>query len=223
MRTDVQRRKGLHEALLTSSLRPDAVVVTHARLSAQATPEETTVDTFCHDLPQPADHGRRYDCLDDDRSAIRRTVVAADRTPIGETAEFIETSEREGERLRAKAQQRFGLVVPPFPPRLRIAVGNPERFRAFARAYTEGRIEKRVDSEGAAHWYLTDGNLFLTSGADASLQSAAANYVWHGRQTPLAPTPRGAGDFAALDAWRERRNAPDPDTVVLAAIHVAAL
>jgi von Willebrand factor type A domain-containing protein/tubulin-like protein len=186
----------------------------------------SVVEAFKSLIPQPASHGSRLEERGDDSSAIRRIemdelTVAKEGFAQGPLY-FTEAAEQAAELLRQRAEKKYKIVVPPFPPELRIALAHPAAFKSFARAYKAGHIVHQLDSAGARQWGRLHTAEFLTFEDHHSLASAAANYVWHIRPLPQTFTPvEPGGSFAKLEQWLRERSVPDDDTLCLIAIDIS--
>ena len=220
-----ERQRMLARKLVDTQTAPRRVLVTAPGLNGWHSRELKTLNGFVKLIPQPANHGIRYDQLSDDHSAVRRMEIIEDgnykRPLIGTKLPFVEAAEQAAEIIRLRAEKKYGISIMPFPPRLRIALSHAESFRSFARAYKAGSIGLRRDRSGAQQWMFLDRGEFLTFGSDRTLATAAANYVWYVNTPPKAfRASEERGSFAKLEQWLKSRHSLDDDTLVQLAIDV---
>jgi hypothetical protein len=189
--------------------------------------QRAVMEDFKQSIPHPASHGELNHQTGDDHSAIRRLELT--EAPLVELSNrqallpFVETGECSADLLRRRAESKYQILVPIFPPQLRIALTDPTAFQSFARAYRSGHILRRPDAAGREQWIFLDTGDFLTAGSDDSLSSAAANYVWRLTSKPQDFTLIGnGGDFSKLDMWKTNPGMPDDHTIALIAIDSSA-
>lgn len=213
-RLDEDERDQLARAILDSGVRPDAVLV--------AAPAD--LDEFRRSIGQPAADGLRNDCVAADVSSIRRTAVTSSpaRVAVAANPPYVETAERESDRIRFRIGERYSIRVPSLPPELRIAAAHPSRFRSFADAYETGGIVRRQDESGVPRWYAVDRREFLGVDDRSALAHAAASYVYADPVPAAARAASADADFSALDEGIARGGDLNEDGLVLAAIRVAA-
>lgn len=214
------QRGALASALLDLDTAPRRVLI----VSPDATQpdEQQAVTSFADAIPQPPNHGLREDRAGNDHASLRRIELAVNpQIPTWRGKKiFIEAAEQAAEALRLRAEKLYQIQVPPFPPQLRIALAQPDRFLSFARAYKAGHIHQVLDAAGAEQWAWRETGEPLTFGARRSLADAAAHYVWFvGASVQIAAEM--SGDFTKLEAWQVNRFFPDNDT--LTQIAIAAL
>lgn len=212
-RMDEQQRQKLADTLLQSGLRADAVIV--------AAPAD--LEDFSRLTSQPASDGVRGDCTADDVSSIRRASVAAPAVTEAGVAKppYVETAERESDRIRLRIAERYRIRVPVLPPELRVAAAHPSRFQSFARAYESGGIVRKPDESGQSRWYAVDRQEFLGFQEQADLAEAAANYVYSDTPAAEPAVQRAPGDFSALDEGIAHGGALNEEGLVQAAVRVA--
>lgn len=218
----VERLEKLARGLVDPATSPQKVLVVTPRPVEKQGAEPRALEEFRQLIPQPANHGERRERAGDDHAAVRRVEVNAaaadDPDEPGEPV-YVAAAEQAAERVRRRAQKKYGLFVPPYPPELRIALAHTEAFLSFVRNYKAGHIVRQEDAAGARQWALSNTSEFLTFGGQSSLAQAAANYIWYvGAPPGLPPPDGGAGDFSGLKAWLQRRNYPDEETLVQIAI-----
>jgi hypothetical protein len=178
------------------------------------------LEAFEQAIPPPQNRQMSF-VRSDDPSAVRRLAVVHPRPTPPPRGRFVETAEQLAEQVRQRFATAHELVVPVFPPALRIALSRPEAFQSFARAYLAGHVIRHQDDVGREQWYFSDRHRFLTYGEDSSLASAAAHYTWYVSDPPGAFAPVGLpGDMAPLQEWQEHGGVPNADTLVLAAISI---
>jgi Tubulin like/von Willebrand factor type A domain len=213
-RLDDDGRDQLARTILDSDVRPDSVIV-----AAPADLEE-----FRRSIGQPAADGVRRDCVAADVSSIRRTAVASLSLRMVTAADppYVETAERESDRIRFRIGERYSIRVPPLPPELRIAAAHPSRFRSFADAYETGGIVRRQDESGVPRWYAVDRREFLGLDDRNALAHVAASYVYSEPVPATARTASADADFSALDEGIARGGDLNEEGLVLAAIRVTA-
>lgn len=217
-----RRRTAAHELVRPDTL-PQQVLLVAPQTSDAEQGEQQAVEEFKRLIPRPSGQAPRAEQDGDDPAAIRRfelSLALTNVTPAPDvTLPFIEPAERAAELLRQRAEQYYRIAVPLFPPHLRLALSQPERFASFARAYKAGQLDVRFDERGRAQWFLQTTGEQLTYGAASSLASAAAGYLWYVQPTPdtVAPASPG-GSFAKLEQWRAQRGALAPDEDTLAQI-----
>jgi hypothetical protein len=176
-------------------------------------------------IPKPPSHGPRTQQQGDDHSAVRRLELAeaaSERdTASREPLPFIEIPESSAEAVRRRAEKKYEIALPVFPPRLRIALAYPAAFRSFARAYKAGHIVLRRDDSGSDQWSFADTGQFLTFARESSLAHAAANYARDVKNHPEEFGASGAGgSFSKLEQWRTQDAPPDYDTLTQIAMAV---
>lgn len=213
-RLDADERERLARAILDSGLRPDSVLL--------AAPAD--LDAFGRSIGQPAADGVRRDCIADDVASVRRVAIApsSSRAELTASPPYVESAERESDRIRLRIGERYRIRVPALPPELRIAAAHPLRFRSFADAYETGDIVRRQDESGVVRWYALGRREFLGLDGSNALAHAAASYVYSDVATHGAPTPNGPADFSALDDGIAHGGNLNEEGLVLAAIRVAA-
>jgi hypothetical protein len=212
-RLDDDERRQLAGSLLDSGIRADSVL-----LAAPA-----GLEPFRQSIDQPASDGIRHDCIADDISSLRRVSVAppSSRAALPARPPYVETAERESDRMRLRISERYRIRVPPLPPELRVAVAHPSGFRSFAHAYQSGGIVRKQDESGVSRWYAIDRREFLGLAEQRELAQAAANYVYS--EAPALPivNQRPPGDFTALDEGIANGGDLNDEGLVQAAIRVA--
>ncbi|MFL6284968.1 MAG: VWA domain-containing protein [Pyrinomonadaceae bacterium] len=223
-----EKRRELARQLVDTTAAPRQVLVVTPDATALDDKEGRVINALAEGIPQPPAHGTRHDQSGDDHGAVRRIELS--ETVWGEVTDpaqftFTADAEREAESLRQRAERKYELAVPAFPPELRIALAQRGGFRSFARAYKAGRVVRRHDAAGVAQWVFADSGEFLTFGAEPTLAQAAANYVWYAGAPGNGfrrefETENGGGSFAGLEEWRRRRETPDADVLSLIAIEV---
>jgi Tubulin like len=212
-RLDEAEQRLLANALLDSGVRSEWVLVT-------ASPD---LDNFREAVGQPASDGVRRDCIAHDVSSLRRVAIAPPSMNLPAVAKppYVETAERESDRIRGRISERFRIRVPSLPPELRVAAAHPSRFRSFAQAYETGGIVRRQDESGTNRWYALDRQEFLGFEEQDALAQAAANYVYSESSHAVSPPQREPGDFSALDDGIKRGGNLNEEGLVQAAIRVA--
>jgi hypothetical protein len=210
---DDEERRQLSVSLLESGVRADSVLV--------AAPVD--LDAFRDTIGQPASDGVRRDCAASDVSSLRRVAIASslmNETTIAKPP-YVETAERESDRIRVRIGDRFRIRVPVLPPELRVAAAQPSKFRSFARAYERGGIVRRQDESGVHRWYAIDRREFLGVEEQNELAQAAANYVYSDAPAEESGVQRAPGDFTALDEGIAQGGNLNEEGLVQAAIRVA--
>jgi Mg-chelatase subunit ChlD len=223
-----EKRRELARRLVDTTTAPRQVLVITPDATRLDNAEGRVIAALAEGIPQPPAHGTRHEQSGDDHGAVRRVELG--QTIWGEVTNpaqltFAAAAEREAESLRLRAERKYELAVPTFPPELRIALAQRGGFRSFARAYKAGRVVRRQDAAGVAQWVFADSGEFLTFGPEPTLAQAAANYVWYaGAPTDgfrrEFVTENGGGSFAGLEEWRRRRETPDADVLSLIAIEM---
>ncbi|MGH9936330.1 MAG: tubulin-like doman-containing protein, partial [Blastocatellia bacterium] len=220
------QRRTIAQSLVNVRNTPRHVLVVTPKPSGTET-QRAVMENFKQTIPHPASHGERGHQTGDDHSTIKRVELA--EAPVVELSNrqaslpFVETGERSADVLRQRAESKHQIVIPIFPPQLRIALANPTAFQSFARAYRAGHIVRRPDAAGREQWTFLDTGDFLTAGSDHSLVSAAANYVWRLTSRPQDFTViENGGDFSKLIQWKTNPGMPDDDTIALIAIDSSA-
>lgn len=210
---DDEERHRLASTLLQSGVRAESVLL--------AAPPD--LDAFRRIIGQPASDGVRRECIADDISSLRRVSVAPPSAREWEVAKppYVETAERESDRIRARISERYRIRVPALPPELRVAAAHPTRFRSFARMYENGGIVRRTDESGVSRWYAVDRREFLGVEDQCELAEAAANYVYSETTAMPEAAQRSPGDFTALDQGMGRGGDLDDEGLVQAAIRVS--
>lgn len=219
-----EQRIELAERLIDTRAAPRRVLLVMPRPDDDRVGESRSLNDFETLIRQPANHGERLRQTGDDHSAIRRlelTAWQAKDSNSGHELPFIEPAEQVAERYRRRAEKKYGVSLPPFPPELRIALAHHEGFQSFIRAYRSGHILSKQDGMGRDQWTFSDTGEFLTFGAQRSLAKAAANYIYYVELPPQTFNVVGeGGDFSTLQRWLERRDYPDDETLAHLAIDV---
>ncbi|HET8799356.1 MAG TPA: hypothetical protein VFO89_16830, partial [Thermoanaerobaculia bacterium] len=212
-RLDDEARNRLAGALLDSGVRADTVLVT----------APADLDAFCRGIGQPAGDGVRRDCTGDDISSLRRVAIAPPSPNAAAIARppYVETAERESDRIRLRISERYRIRVPSLPPELRVAAVRRSRFLSFAHAYEGGGIVRKQDESGVNRWYALDRREFLGMEEQGALAQAAASYVYSDTPAAGVAAPRAPGDFSVLDEGIARGGDLNEEGLVLAAIRVA--
>jgi len=219
------RRRAVARELVRTETQPRQVLLVSPQTTGLGTEEQHAVEAFGRSIPNPPSHGPRSQQTGDDHSAIRRLelteAVADESIPAGRQMTFVEMTESIAEAVRRRAEKKYQIALPIFPPRLRIALAHPSAFRSFARAYKGGHVVRRQDESGRDQWFFVDTDQFLTFGQEQSLAHAAANYVRDvaNHQESFAISGDG-GSFSRLEQWRSQRTAPDDDTLAQIAVDV---
>jgi len=213
-RLDEDGREQLARAILDSGVRPDSVLLT----------APADLDAFRRQIGQPAADGVRRDCVADDVASVRRVAIApaSPRAELVASPPYVESAERESDRIRVRIGERYRIRVPLLPPELRIAAAHPLRFRSFADAYQTGDIVRRQDESGVARWYALDRREFLGLDGPNALAHAAATYVYSDAAARGTHAGNRPADFSALDEGIARGGNLNEEGLVLAAIRVAA-
>lgn len=220
-----ERRRDLARDLVRIENQPPQVLIVLPQTVGLPPEEQQAIEEFGPMIPKPPSHGPRTQQQGDDHSAVRRLELAeAARehgTAVSEPLPFVEMPESIAEGVRRRAEKKYKIALPVFPPRLRIALSYPAAFRSFARAYKAGHIVLQQDDNGREQWSFADTGQFLTFGAESSLAHAAANYARDVKTHPESFVASGAGgDFVKLEQWLNQRVAPDPDTLTQVAVEV---
>lgn len=212
-RLDDEGRNRLASALLDSGVRADTVLVT----------APADLDAFRRGIGQPAGDGVRRDCIGDDLSSLRRVAIAPPPPKAAAIARppYVETAERESDRIRLRISERYRIRVPSLPPELRVAAALRSRFLSFAHAYEGGGIVRKQDESGVNRWYALDRREFLGMEEQGALAQAAASYVYSDTPAAAVAAPRVPGDFSVLDEGIARGEDLNEEGLVLAAIRVA--
>lgn len=186
--------------------------------------EARALDEFRQLIPQPPGHGRRAEQRGDDQTAVRRLELTAKVSEDDGTRAqglYVADAEQRAELLRLRAENKYKLPVPVFPPELRIALTRPAAFGSFARAYKAGHIVLREDAAGVGQWSYLDAGEFLTFGPAPTLAQAAANYASCVSSPPPTFDIVGeGGTFTGVTRWRKNLGPVDDDTLTLIAIDV---
>ncbi|HWT03523.1 MAG TPA: tubulin-like doman-containing protein [Pyrinomonadaceae bacterium] len=219
------RRREVGRELVRTESQPQQVLLILPKTTELGREEQQAVEEFGNDIPKPPSHGPRSQQLGDDHSAVRRLELneaAAERVdPAGRPLTFVEMPESIAESVRRRAETKYKIALPIFPPQLRIALAHPTAFRSFARAYKAGHIVLRQDDNGSEQWSIADTGQFLTFGRESSLAHAATNYVRDVKDHPEAFAVVGeGGNFLKLEQWRDRRVDPDLDALTQIAVDV---
>jgi hypothetical protein len=217
-----ERRRDLARGLVPTENRPEEVLLVLPQLAGLGDKEQQALEEFESGIPKPPTHGPRTTQHGDDHSAVRRIELQAAVTEQGDSSgslTFVEMTGSMAEAVRRRAESKYQIALPLFPPRLRIALAHPRAFRSFSRAYKAGHITLRRDASGRQQWSI--GDHFLTFENESSLAHAAANYVRdvNNHQESFADKNE-KGSFANLEKWRNERAAPDSDTLTQIAIDV---
>ena len=209
---DDEERNQRARRLLDTGVRADSILV--------AAPAD--LDSFRRSIGQPAGDGVRRDCAADDVSSLRRVAVGPPVTspPITADTPYVETAERESDRLRLRIRERYRIRVPSFPPELRVAAAHPSRFRTFANAYESGGIVRKQDESGVPRWYALDRSEFLGAEEQNALSQAAANYVYSDAPAMTAIASQQPADFTSLDEGIAHGGDLNEEGLVQAAIRV---
>ena len=220
-----ERRRELARKLVRAETQPQQALVVLPQTTGLGDEERQAVEEFGRAIPKPPAHGPRAQQNGDDHSAVRRIELseaeAGESARAGVALPFIEMAESIAEAVRRRAERKYQIALPAFPPRLRIALGRPSAFRSFARAYKAGHIGLRQDDRGQDQWVFTDTDQFLSFANESSLAHAAANYVRDVANHPESFATSGSGgSFTKLEQWRAQRVAPDPDTLTQIAVDV---
>lgn len=212
-RLDDEARNRLAVGLLDSGVRADTVLVT----------APADLDAFRRGIGQPAGDGVRRDCTGDDISSLRRIAIAPPSVKAAAVAKppYVETAERESDRIRLRISERYRIRVPSLPPELRVAAAHPSRFLSFAHAYESGGIVRKQDESGVNRWYALDRGVFLGMEEQNALAQAAASYVYSDPPSVAVAVPLAPGDFSALEEGIARGGDLNEEGLVLAAIRVA--
>jgi hypothetical protein len=217
-------RRELARRLVDTTTAPLQVLVVTPDAAAVDGAEARCLVDFSGNIPQPPAHGARLDQSGDDHAAVRRVELGEMISGDGmapEALPFAAPAEQEAELLRRRAERKYDIVVPIFPPELRVALAQRDGFRSFARAYKAGSIVRREDAAGVSQWVFADTGEFLTFGPEPTLAQAAANYVCYVGSPPESFARESAGgSFAKVEEWKRRREAPDDDVLSLIAIDV---
>lgn len=220
-----EHRRALARELVRVDSQPRQVLLVLPQTTGLGREEQRVVEDLGNSVPKPPTHGPRSQQYGDDHSAVRRlelTEAAVEGT--GNTSgppSFVEMAESVSESVRRRAEKKYQITLPIFPPRLRIALAHPSAFRSFAHAYKAGHIVLRQDDSGRDQWSVADTGQFLTFGGESSLAHAAANYARDVKDHPdsFAAADPG-GSFDKLEQWRAQRVAPDHDTLTQIAVDV---
>jgi hypothetical protein len=220
-----ERRTGVANALVRIENQPPQVLLILPQTSGLPTEEQQAIEAFGQMIPKPPSHGPRTEQQGDDHSAVRRLELAEAASELSTSASkplpFVEMPESRAEAMRRRAEKKYQIALPIFPPRLRIALAHPAGFRSFARAYKAGHIVLQQDDSGREQWSFVDTHQFLTFGNESSLAHAAANYVRDVKSHPEEFAVSGAGgNFSKLDQWLKEGARPDPDTLTEIAMNV---
>jgi hypothetical protein len=217
-----ERRRDLARGLVPVENRPEEVLLVLPQLAGLGNNEQQALEEFERAIPKPPTHGPRTTQHGDDHSAVRRIELAAavsDQGDSNQSLTFVEMTESMAEAIRRRAESKYQVALPLFPPRLRIALAHPHAFRSFSRAYKAGHITLRRDASGRQQWSI--GDQFLTYENESSLAHAAANYVRDVKNHPKSFEEKNEkGSFANLENWLNERLAPDSDTLTQIAIDV---
>jgi hypothetical protein len=213
---DENSKEQLGRSIVNPTSQPDHLLLT----VPTAVQNPKIMGSFVKRIPHPPNHGERKDIQSDDHSALRRFELTEPEplVKIMTDLPFVEMNEQIAEELRIKAQNKYQIHVPPFPPELRIAVAYPEKFQSFANAYRAGLIVKQQDTAGKQQWYFTHTDQFLTFGDQISLVKAAANYVYYVQYPPQTFADNNKGDFSEIEKWMEQKGAAAGDLLVLIAM-----
>lgn len=217
-----ERRRDLARGLVPMENRPEEVLLVLPQLGGLENNEQRALEEFESAIPKPPSHGPRTTQHGDDHSSVRRMELAATASGQGDSNRsltFVEMTESLAEAVRLRAESKYQIALPLFPPRLRIALAHPREFRSFSRAYKAGHITLRRDASGRQQWSIADQ--FLTFENESSLAHAAANYVRDVSNHPESFADKNErGSFANLEKWLNERVAPDTDTLTQIAIAV---
>jgi hypothetical protein len=220
-----ERRRDVARELVSVDSQPPQVLLVLPRAAGLGGEEQQALEEFGNSIPKPPTHGPRAQQHGDDHSAVRRLevseAVAESTAGTGGPPSFVQMAESVSESVRRRAEKKYQIALPTFPPRLRIALADTPAFRSFARAYKAGHIVPRQDDHGREQWSVAGTGQFLTFGGESSLAHAAANYARDVKDRPdsFAAAARG-GSFDKLEQWRARRVAPDHDTLTQIAVDV---
>ncbi|HKR11580.1 MAG TPA: tubulin-like doman-containing protein [Pyrinomonadaceae bacterium] len=217
-----ERRRDLANGLVPVETRPEQVLLVLPEFVGLGTDEQQALDQFEGAIPKLPAHGPRTTQRGNDHSAVRRMELASAVSDQGDSKSkltFVEMSESMAEAVRSRAESKYRITLPIFPPRLRIALAHTRAFRSFARAYKAGHIRLAADGNGRQQWNI-DGQ-FLTFETESSLAHAAANYVRDFTAYPESfANKKEKGSFAELEKWLDDRGAPDANTLTQIAIDV---
>lgn len=217
-----ERRRDLARGLVPVETRPEQVLLVLPEIAGLGTEEQQALEQFESAIPRPPTHGPRTNQRGNDHSAVRRIELASAVSHQGEPnlkLTFVEMTESMAEAVRSRAESKYRITLPIFPPRLRIALAHTHAFRSFARAYKAGHIRLSVDANGRQQWSI-DGQ-FLTFENESSLAHAAANYVRDFSAHPESfANKREKGNFADLEKWLNDRGTPDANVLTQIAIEV---
>nr|WP_294560723.1 VWA domain-containing protein [uncultured Rhodopila sp.] len=181
--------------------------------------------SFLTEIAGPVDQRAHREATGGDRSAIRwigwaPLPAATSPAPLP----VVQPADVAGERLRQNIVHLLQRTVETMPRELSIAFAKPDRFRAFATAYTAGHLELRADAAGRMSWWLKDARRFITQGD--RLANAAAAFAADDRAvTATYPPLQQGGGFSLFNEVRAGSRTVDrraeADLVVLAAIKLA--
>src|SRR5215213_8824784 len=216
------RRRDLARGLVPVENRPERVLLVAPQFTGLGNDEQQALEEFESAIPKPPTHGPRTTQSGDDHSAVRRvelTTPVPDQSDFNGKLEFVEMTESGAEAVRSRAESKYQIALPIFPPRLRIALTHAPAFLSFARAYKAGHITLRGDANGRQQWSI--GNQFLTFENESTLAHAAANYVRDLSDHPESfDNKEEKGSFAKLERWLSEHGTPDADTLTQIAIDV---
>lgn len=216
------KRRALARELVHVESQPQQVLLVLPRSGGLSSEEQLAIEEFEKAIPEPPAHGPRTSQDGDDHSAIRRLelrTVISEKTDSGRPPVFVEMTENLAESVRRRAENKYQIALPLFPPRLRIALAHPEAFRSFTNAYKAGHVVLRRDTNGREQWSID--NQFLTFGQESTLAHAAANYARDVNNHPESFATRATGgSFVKLQEWLTERGTPDPDTLTQIAMDV---
>jgi hypothetical protein len=218
-------RRDLARELMRPDSQPQQVLLVQPQTAGLTREEQEVIEEFSNSIPKPPTHGPRSQKDGNDHSAIRRLELAEatveQSLPTSQPLTFVELAETTAEALRRRAEKKYQIGLPVFPPRLRMALAHPAAFRSFARAYKAGHIVSREDDTGNEQWSFTDTGQFLTFGRESSLAHAAANYAQDVKNHPESFAVAGdGGNFIKLNQWVTQRPTPDADTLTQIAVEV---
>lgn len=216
------RRRDLARGLVPIENRPEQVLLVLPESGRLGGEERQALEQFESAMPRPPAHGPRTTQRGDDHSGVRRIELATAGSSHGDSTKrltFVEMTESMAEAVRSRAESKYQIVLPIFPPRLRIALAHARAFRSFSRAYKAGHVKLRADANGRQQWSI-DGQ-FLTFENESSLAHAAANYVRDLSTHPESfEDQEQTGSFAELAKWVDERGTPDANTLTQIAIDV---
>jgi hypothetical protein len=217
-----ERRRDLAKQLVHKQRQPRHVLLVSPRAEGLEANEQQALAEFEKSVPEPPSQGQRINQHGDDHSAIRRlelTEAATEQVVSGGSPVFVEMTESIAETIRFRAQNKYQLTLPIFPPRLRIALTHADAFKSFAHAYKAGHITLRPDAQGREQWQIA--NQFLTFDRESTLAHAACNYARDMTNFAGDFEVRGAGgNFEKLEAWIKGHGVTDSDTLTQIAIDV---